>query len=369
VYRVAIVGAQRGLHHARGYEHLGQRARVVAVADLDPARRAAAEQALGVTTYGDWLTMLHRERPDVLHAVTSPLIPRAGWVEPAADAGVRMLVIEKPLALSPGEGQALTDAVRRTSLRVVVNQQRRYMPFASTLLHLLAPGGLGPVHFVRASTMGKAMDLGPHLLDLGLLALGDDDLTRVWAAADGIEADPQYPGPRRLFAGYRSTGGARLLVEAAPEGDPPLGDRDFAASYPDFMPSYGPHRCNLDVWAERGRFWWREYGSWGYELADGRTGRVATAFKRDDLPAQQAFTAALLDWLDGGPPHRNRLDVGWRSFVALLAAGMAAHAGRPLDLPPTALDRPLPVTDAAWATVLAWLRASAPDRDERSPHA
>lgn len=368
VYRVAIVGARRGLHHARGYDRLGERATIVAVADLDAARRDEAHQTLGVATYADWQEMLAREQPDVLHAVTTPLVPRAGWVGPAAAAGVRLLVIEKPLALTPSEGAALAAAARQTSLHIVVNQQRRYMPFADVLLRLLTPDGLGAVHFVRASTMGKAMDLGPHLLDLGLLALGDDDLTRVWATADGVEDNPEYPGPRRLFAGYGAAGGARLLVEAAPEGVPPLGTRDFAAVYPDFMPGYGPHRCNLDIWAERGRFWWREYGSWGYELADGRTGRVATAFKRDDLPAQQAFTAALLDWLDGGPPHRNRLATAWRGFAALLAAGAAAHAGRPLVLPPAALDQPLPVTDADWAAMLAWLRAPRAGDGERSPH-
>jgi predicted dehydrogenase len=366
MYRAAIVGARRGLHHAGGYAGLADRARVVALAELDEARRAEAAAQLDVPVYADWQEMLRRERPDVVHAVTTPLIPRWRWVEPAAAAGVRLLVIEKPLALTPGEGAALAAAVRRTGLRVVVNHQRRYMPFAGALLHLLAdPDGLGPVHFVRASSIGKVMDLGPHLLDLGLLALGDADLTRVWAAADGFEAHPEYPGPRRLLAAFGSAGGARLLVEITPEAEPTLGTRDFAADYPDVMPGYGPHRCNVDIWAERGRFWWREYGSWGYELADGRRHQQPTAFKRDDLPAQRAFTAALYDWLDGGPPHRNRLETAWRAFVALLAAGAAARAGHALALPPAGLDAPLPVDDAAWAATLAWLGTTGGDDQGR----
>jgi predicted dehydrogenase len=304
--------------------------------------------------------MLARERPDVVHAVTSPLLPRAQWVEPAAAAGVRLLVIEKPLALTPGEGAALAAAVRATGLRVVVNHQRRYMPFAGALLGLLAdPAGLGPVHFVRASTIGKVMDLAPHLLDLGLLALGDADLTRVWAAADGYEDHPEYPGPRRLLATFGAANGARLHVEATPAEEATLGVRDFAADYPDFMPDYGPHRCNIDIWAERGRFWWREYGSWGYELAGGARHQEPTAFKRDDLPAQRAFTAALYDWLDGGPPHRNRLENAWRAFAALLAAPAAARAARALTLPPARLDAPLPLDDDDWRAVLDWLKTSA----------
>jgi predicted dehydrogenase len=367
VYRVAIIGGRRGLHHASAYEGLEARARVVAVAEVDAERRAAAAAALGTPAYADWREMLARERPDILHAVTTPLVPRVQWVEPAAAAGVQLLVLEKPLALTPGEGTALAAAITRTGLRVVVNHQRRYMPFAEALLDLLADpaAGLGPVHFVRASTIGKVMDLGPHLLDLALLATGDGDLIRAWATADGSEDHPEYPGPRRLLAGFATASGARVLVEATPEDEPTLGRRDFAADYPDFMPGYGPHRCNLDIWAERGRFWWREYGSWGYEVAGRPRHQAPTAFKHDDPPAQRAFTAALADWLDGGPPHRCRFDLAWRAFTALLAAGAAARAGRALPLLPARPGLPPPVDDAAWMDVLAWLRAG--ERADAAP--
>jgi predicted dehydrogenase len=367
VYRVAIIGGRRGLHHARGYEGLEERARVVALAEIDAARRAAAHEHLGVTTYADWHVMLDRERPHILHAVTSPLVPRAQWVEPAAAAGVRVLVIEKPLALTPAEASALARAVASTGLRVVVNHQRRYMPFADALLRLLADeaAGLGPVHFARCSTMGKVMDLGPHLLDLGLLALGDTDLTHVWAAADGFERHPEYPGPRRLLAEYTAATGARLLVEATPEDEPALGSRDFAAIYPDGMPAYGPHRCNIDIWAERGRFWWREHGSWGYQCAGLPPHQAAISFPRDDLPAQRALTAAIVDWLDGGPSHRCRFELAQRTFVALVGACGAARAGRINALPSLDPASATPLTDADWATTLAWLRGTAPASPER----
>jgi hypothetical protein len=243
---------------------------------------------------------------------------------------------------------------------VVDEHQRRYMPFADALLDLLhdEATGLGPVHFVRGSTMGRVMDLGPHLLDLGLLALGEADLTEVWAAADGHEEHPEYPGPRRLLAAYAAAGGARLLIEATPEGEATVGTRDFAADYPAFMPDYGPYRCAIDIWAERGRFWWREYGTWGYECRGRAPVQAPTAFKRDDLPAQRAFTRGILDWLDAGTPHRCRLALTRRTFGALLGAVLAARAGRRLPLPGAAGP---PLTDAAWAAALAWLRERAAD--------
>lgn len=358
MYRVAIVGGRRGLHHAEAYRTLAGRASIVAIAELDDERRATASAALGVPGYADWQAMLAAEQPDVLHAVTTPLVPRALWVAPAAAAGVKLLVIEKPLALTPAEGHALASAIATTGLKVVVNHQRRYMPFAEILTELLTDpiAGLGPVHWVRGSTIGKVMDMVPHLLDLGHFALGDCDLERVWATANGFENHPEYPGPERLLAEYAAANGARLVIEATPEHEPTMGRQDFPVDYPEDMPGYGPHRCNLDLWAERGRFWWREWGSWGYEIVGRSPFHAPTAFKRDDPPAQAAFTRALYDWLDGGPPHRNRFENAYRTFQALIGAVGAAQVGQALALPAGGLMVPPLLTDSAWQKALTWLK-------------
>ena len=55
--------------------------------------------------YTDYVEMLKKEKPDIIHAVTEPTVPRHIWVEPAAEAGVKALVIEKPLALRPSEAE------------------------------------------------------------------------------------------------------------------------------------------------------------------------------------------------------------------------------------------------------------------------
>jgi len=212
-YRAAIVGTRRGLHHAKAYEGLEPRMRVVAFCEADPDRRAEAAKATGLPVYADNGEMLERERPDIVHAVTSPLVPRALWVDPATSAGVRVLVVEKPLALRPSEAESLFDTAAGTGLKIAVNHQRRYMPFADALLDLLADEetGLGSVHFVRASTYGRVMDLSTHLLDLALLALGDVAPTHVWAVAEGFEEHAWYPGPRRMMGTFTCASGARLL--------------------------------------------------------------------------------------------------------------------------------------------------------------
>ena len=97
-YRTAIVGGRRGVHHARCYESI-ENMEVIAICEIDAERLKNAANELNVTGYTDYKEMLKIEKPDIVHAVTDPTVPRHIWVEPAADAGVKALVIEKPIAL------------------------------------------------------------------------------------------------------------------------------------------------------------------------------------------------------------------------------------------------------------------------------
>jgi predicted dehydrogenase len=301
------VGARRGLHHARGYDGLERRGHVVALAETDEERRQVAGQRLApeARLYADWLEMLDVERPDVLHVVTDPRVPRADWVRPAAAAGVSVLALEKPIALLPSQAARLYEAAAETGLRIAVNLQRRYMPFASELIKVLgdSAGGLGQVHFVRASLHGHVTDMYPHLLDLVLLAVGGASPSHVWATAEGRDIDPGSPGPRMLVAEFSFSNGARAFYESCPEDEQPFGRLDFPADYAPGLPSWAPNRCNIDIWADHGRFWWREFGTWGYEIEGRPHYRAPTSFQRDDVPAQRAYSAGLFDWIEG-VPHR-----------------------------------------------------------------
>ena len=83
---------------------------LVAVADLDPHRRAEAEQA-GVRATTDADTLL--SRPDIDAVVIAvPPIAHAAVACSALDRG-RPVCLEKPLAASLADGQAILDAWRR----------------------------------------------------------------------------------------------------------------------------------------------------------------------------------------------------------------------------------------------------------------
>ena len=328
-YRTAIVGGRRGVHHARAYQDL-ENMEVAAICEVDDHRRKSAVEALNVTGYADYGEMLEKEQPDIVHAVTMPTVPRHIWVEPAAEAGVRALVIEKPIALRPKELELLDAAQQRTGLKIIVNHQRRYMPFADKLREFLSEDHLGDVHFVRASTQGEITDMDTHLMDLVLLAVGDVPPTAVWATVEGGETyhSNWLNCPENLMAVYTFSGGIRAFFESTRQA---LGTADFPDSNP---------RCNIDIWATKGRIWWRENGSWGYLLDEsGQQFMEPTYFGEDDAWAQQRFTRAIATWLDDeNQPHHCRYQLAKLGFDAIMSAYRSALKGQRLAMSPCLQD-------------------------------
>jgi hypothetical protein len=112
------------------------------------------------------------------------------------------------------------------------------------------------------------------------------------------------------------------------------------------MKPWGADRCNVDVWAERGRCWWRENGTWGYQVEGRPAYQAPSAFLVDDLPAQRVYTAALLDWIEG-TPHRCQLSTAVAGFTLHLGALRSALLGRRRPYPDAAA-----MSDAEYDTLL-----------------
>jgi predicted dehydrogenase len=218
------------------------------------------------------------------------------------------------------------------ALKIIVNTQRRYMPFAILYRKLIAEKKLGMPHFVRGNVRGSVLDMSPHLLDCILLLMCDSRPKAVWAAAEGARnfANPNERGPDNLIAEFTFASGARVFFESSQES---LGTANFPL--PEKFDGWQPERCNLDVWATEGRFWWREYGTWGYQLQGMRSAKVErTHFFRDDISAQHLFTKAIGEWLDDKrKPHHNRFELSRVHMDCLYGAYKSALAGRRLDFP------------------------------------
>ena len=126
-------------------------AELVAVCDTDPERLAAAEAAHGVPGYADYLEMLQRVRPDVVHVCT-PHHLHASVAADCLERGVNVIV-EKPLAHTLAEGRRLIEIAERSDAKIAVCFQNRYNATSQAMHELLDGGTLGQVLGASATVM------------------------------------------------------------------------------------------------------------------------------------------------------------------------------------------------------------------------
>ena len=146
---VGIVGA--GLifeEHARALAALADRARIVAVADLDDQRLAGAVERHAIpVACRDHRELLDRDDVDVVAVCTPPCFHEEAVVD-ALRAG-RYVLCEKPLAHTLEAADRILDAAHEAPGRLSVVHQFRYLPEVRRAVGLRDDGRLGALLFGR----------------------------------------------------------------------------------------------------------------------------------------------------------------------------------------------------------------------------
>lgn len=189
--RVGLVGlGAMGRNHLRVLNEL-EGAELVAVCDQDPAQLAAAKRKYGVAGYRDWNEMFDRSDLEAaIVAVPTKFHFEAGRA--ALEHGLHVLV-EKPIAASIEEGEALVQAAARAKRALAVGHIERFNPAVRELKRRVAAGELGRVFQIHASRQGPfparirdvgvVIDLATHDLDVMRDVVGAD-IARVYAEAE-----------------------------------------------------------------------------------------------------------------------------------------------------------------------------------------
>ena len=323
MYRSAILGCgSHSRQHASVYPGIDSMS-LVACCDLDRDKCKAYADEHGVPgRYCNLERMLEAERPDVLHIVTQPDYRLAG-IRAAAESGVKAVIVEKPLSLWPMETLEIAEVSARTGCRVVVNTQLRFFPQYAAVRDLVRSGRLGEVDFVRASTWGGALAMGPHLMSLAMMVLDDPWPEAVWACAEGLEGyEWSHPAPSHVQATYWFPGNRRVFWECTPRG---MGNRGGA--------EYWMH-LDLDVFCSNGVAWTQQAGTWGYQVrGEAEVFEAPTDLYAQIHAGQRDFTAAVAAWLDDDDrPHECRLEKALPVMWAIFAALKSARVGHQISL-------------------------------------
>jgi myo-inositol 2-dehydrogenase/D-chiro-inositol 1-dehydrogenase len=194
--RVAVIGAgRRGRAHTTAVAACERQGHVVAIADVDEARARdlVATEAPYAALYTDPIAMLHETQPDVVYVTTPPPLHREQTL--AALAGGAHVILEKPIALSIAEAEAIGEAAERAGRLIHVCHQLRYGPGVAELRELLSRQTVALTHIWNYR---KAPDIpgnwnrswgGGHVVEWGIHYL---DLCRYLMDTEPVEVYARY---------------------------------------------------------------------------------------------------------------------------------------------------------------------------------
>ncbi len=189
-YNVAIVGTGRPRNtpgftgfgmahpHARGYKATGQ-CRFVAFCDIDRERADLfnTEHADGqAAVYADYQEMLRDARPDIVSVCTWPHL-HAPMVIAAAEAGVKAIHCEKPMAPTWGEARRMAQACADRGVQLTFNHQRRFLESFQMARQLAKDGAIGELRRIEGAC-SNMLDWGTHWLDM--FAFYNDEAPGRW---------------------------------------------------------------------------------------------------------------------------------------------------------------------------------------------
>ena len=197
--RVGVIGAGywgpnivRNLYEAPGAE-------AVAVADLSQDRLDAIRKrfpALRVTT--DYRELIGDRTIDAICVVT-PVGTHRALAEEAFAAGKHVFV-EKPLAKTVSDAEAIVRAGERAGKTLMVGHTFVYNPAVAVVKRILESKGIGDVHYLDSQRVNLGLhqfdinvlwDLGPHDVSIALYWLDEEpewvQCTGACFVQDGIE--------------------------------------------------------------------------------------------------------------------------------------------------------------------------------------
>lgn len=199
--RVGILGGSGiAMNHAEAVRSHPETAELVAVAEIDPVRRAKFVERWGVAGYESVEDLLARAGVDAV-AICLPHWLHAPVAVAAARAG-KHLLIEKPMAPSVAECDQILAASRSADVKLMVALTRRYYPGMIAGRELIDAGTIGqpiaaearflkdwgfekraPWYKDRARGGGMWLGNGVHIVD-GLAYLLGSEITAVKGAVE-----------------------------------------------------------------------------------------------------------------------------------------------------------------------------------------
>ena len=215
-YRVGVIGCKGiGIAHASGLVDLTH-AELVAGCDvvestLESFKEHWKDTWPNIALYTDYQEMLANENLDIVTVATSDH-RHADLVVDAANAGVKGIFCEKPMATNLADADRMIEAIERNNTILSVDHTRRWQPlWRYTKEEVVGAGKIGPVQYIIGTLNGARAMLfrnGTHLID-AICYFAESDPEWVFAELEAGYED---------YSEYRGDGGHDPKTEPAASG-------------------------------------------------------------------------------------------------------------------------------------------------------
>lgn len=210
-YRYAIIGTgfPHGSPGATGfgmahihYPAFASTGKVELVAIAEPNTSAAQafieKHHITPKIYADYRAMLTHEQPDIVSICTWPHL-HAEMVMAAAEAGVRAIHCEKPMAITWGDCKKMKATADAHGAKLTFNHQRRHLLVFQAVRDAIARGDIGELVQIEAQCP-NLFDWGTHWLDM--LFFYNQETPAEWVIGQ-IDSRQE----RRIFGAYHEEQG------------------------------------------------------------------------------------------------------------------------------------------------------------------
>jgi len=323
-YRIGFLGCGgRGRTHATAYRNIDN-VEFAAASDVDSGRLESFREQFGVKRgYGPFQDMLANEELDILHIATQPTLRREPTIM-AAERGVKVILSEKPIALSLPELDEMLEACKKSETTLVINHQLRYQTNWIKLREAVESGVIGDISIIRVSCWHNLMGQGTHILDLVISMLNDTSPTRVAGLVYGDgDFATTHASPNNAIGVLQFGKECRCYFEIGPDAPAVPNETNFSLNFQmQICGNLGRAETSLDkgyrIWGKGDSDWVGEYIPYGTQ----------------DAASQVAMTADLLRCIeDKDFIHPCDARTGRISFEIIEAICHSSLRRTPVDVP------------------------------------
>ncbi|MXV76929.1 Gfo/Idh/MocA family oxidoreductase [Candidatus Poribacteria bacterium] len=330
MYKTAILGCRgRARAHAGAYRFV-KGGKLAAICDMNEERLNDFGDRFEITSrYTDLDEMLEKEKPDLLHIVTAPVLRgtnqriRYPLMKQASDHGVPAVIVEKPVAVESEDWKQIAGLAEETETKIVVNTQLNFHPKNLELKRDVAESRIGALKFIDASARNPPVNQAPHVLQLVSSYIDNSRPVKVLGQISGSDRlDSDEPSPMHAAAHVVYENGLHVSLAFGPK----MGTLASQA-----RANYRHKR--VFVMGTEGFVHWR-FSSWERFTQERGYEEGGLHYGEQDTIAQGNLTDAVFDWLDDETKvHPTHLKQSLAEFNLLLGIYYSGITNKVIELP------------------------------------